>query len=226
MVTAIDAPSAAAATSASGASSKALSQNFDSFLKLLVAQLQNQDPLAPMDATEFTSQLVQFSGVEQAISTNKNLERLLGAVQTNFNSSLVSYLGKEVTFQGDTAPLRAGKAEWTYTLPETAAGAELKVFDAGGRLVWRGPGATPAGAQTFAWDGRGVNGETLPEGNYRLAVDARDGAGAAIKASIVVRGTVSGLATEAGTTQLNVDGRNVPIDQVLSVRMAASLNGA
>jgi flagellar basal-body rod modification protein FlgD len=225
MVTAVDSTGTATATASAGAS-QSLSKNFDSFLKLLVAQLQNQDPLAPMDSSEFTSQLVQFSGVEQAINTNKNLENLLGLTQTNFNSSLVGYLGKEVTFRGDTAPLRAGKAEWTYTLPEAAAATELKVLDAGGRIVWRGPGAITAGAQAFAWDGRGVNGETLPEGIYRLAVDARSGADAAIAASIVVRGTVTGLATEAGTTRLNVDGRNVPIDQVQSVRMVASPNGA
>jgi flagellar basal-body rod modification protein FlgD len=131
-----------------------------------------------------------------------------------------------VTFQGDTAPLRAGKAEWTYTLPEAAVGNEIRLFNAAGRLVWNGAGATTAGAHALVWDGRGVNGETLPEGNYRLVVDARNGAGTAITASIVVRGTVTGLATDAGTTQLNVDGRNVPIDQVQSVRMAASPNGA
>jgi flagellar basal-body rod modification protein FlgD len=218
-------PTASAAT-ASAAASQSLSKNFDSFLKLLVAQLQNQDPLAPMDSSEFTSQLVQFSGVEQAINTNRNLENLQGLAQTNFNSSLVGYLGKEVTFQGDTAPLKAGKAEWTYTLPEAAATTELNVYDAGGRLVWRGAGAVEAGSKTFVWDGLGMNGETLPEGIYRLSVNARQGDGAAITASIVVRGTVTGLATEAGTTQLNVDGRNVPVDQVQSVRLVASPNGA
>mgnify|MGYP003393446949 CR=1 FL=1 len=211
---------------ASAEASKSLSKNFDGFLKLLVAQLQNQDPMAPMDSSEFTSQLVQFSGVEQAINTNKNLESLLGMVQTNFSSSLVGYLGKEVSFKADTAALRAGKAEWTYTLPEAATATELRLFNAAGRMVWSGPGAINAGAQSLVWDGRGVNGAALPEGNYRLVVDARDSAGNAITASIVVRGTVTGLATDAGTTQLNVDGRNVPIDQVLSVRMAASPNGA
>jgi flagellar basal-body rod modification protein FlgD len=222
MVTAVTSTTPTASTAANAS----LAKNFDSFLKLLVAQLQNQDPLSPVDSKDFTQQLVQFSGVEQAISTNKNLESLLGLVQTNFNSSLVGYLGKEVSFKGDTAPLRAGNAEWTYTLPEAVSGTELRLFNAAGRMVWSGAGATKAGAQSLVWDGRGVNGETLPEGNYRLVVDARDSAGKAITASIVVRGTVTGLATDAGTTQLNVDGRNVPIDQVLSVRMAASPNGA
>lgn len=223
MVTAVN-PTTAGSSAAEA--SKSLSKNFDNFLKLLVAQLQNQDPLSPMDSTEFTTQLVQFSGVEQAISTNKNLESLLGLSRTNFNSSLVGYLGKEVTFQGDTTALRAGKAEWTYTLPEAASASELRLFDGAGRLVWFGPGATAAGAHVLAWDGRDMNGAALPEGNYRLVIDARDGASEAIKASIVVRGTVTGLATEAGTTQLSVDGRNVPVDQVQSVRMAASPNGA
>jgi flagellar basal-body rod modification protein FlgD len=215
-----------ATPTASAAGSATLAKNFDSFLKLLVAQLQNQDPLSPVDSKDFTQQLVQFSGVEQAINTNKNLESLLGMVQTNFSSSLVGYLGKEITFKGDTTALRAGKADWTYNLPTAAASSELRVFNAAGRMVWRGPGAVAAGTQSLAWDGRGVNGETLPEGNYRLVVDARDKDGKTIEASIVVRGTVAGLATDAGKTQLNVDGRNVPIDQVLSVRMAASPNGA
>jgi len=79
--------------SSSGTSSAQLTDNFDTFLTLLTAQVQNQDPLSPTDATQFTEQLVQFSGVEQQIQSNQNLEALLAANSASTSASLANYLG-------------------------------------------------------------------------------------------------------------------------------------
>src|SRR6201981_1569760 len=97
-------------TSQAAGASKTLSSNFDTFLTLLTTQLQNQDPLSPMDSNQFTQQLVQFSQVEQQINTNDNLKSLItqGANQTG--AYAVSYLGKAVTIAGGNAPLANGQA--------------------------------------------------------------------------------------------------------------------
>src|SRR5215470_14788285 len=96
-------PPTSAASTASQASTgqaadaqKTLSSNFDTFLTLLTTQLQNQDPLQPMDSNQFTQQLVEFSQVEQQINSNKNLESLISLTKYQTNQSAVSYLGKDL----------------------------------------------------------------------------------------------------------------------------------
>src|SRR6187200_1821138 len=105
-------------TSASGAtkSQSQLAANFDTFLVLLTAQLKNQDPLSPMDSNEFTQQLVQFSQVEQQITSNKNLETLVGLTRARSGLDSMSYLGKTLTLTDGSNALRNGEAAWDYTL--------------------------------------------------------------------------------------------------------------
>src|SRR5579884_3869002 len=95
----------------SGTQSQAMQQltgNFDTFLQLLTTQLQNQDPLSPMDSTQFTQQLVEFSQVEQQINTNNNLQNLIGLTEANAGSTAVSYLGKDVTITNGNGALING----------------------------------------------------------------------------------------------------------------------
>src|ERR1700686_3335504 len=77
--------------------SQQLAGNFDTFLKLLTTQLQNQDPLSPMDSNQFTQELVQFSQVEQQINTNTSLASLIALTKTQSSANAVSYLGKTIT---------------------------------------------------------------------------------------------------------------------------------
>ncbi|MEO0962032.1 MAG: flagellar hook capping FlgD N-terminal domain-containing protein, partial [Pseudomonadota bacterium] len=109
----------AAAQSSQGAAASAsskLNTDFDTFLTLLTTQLKNQDPLEPLDSSEFTNQLVQFSSVEQNIATNQNLEQLLNLTFANFATDAVGYIGKEVVAESPTAILTNGTANWDYEL--------------------------------------------------------------------------------------------------------------
>ena len=133
-----------ASSSQATKSGKVLTQNFDTFLKLLTAQLQNQDPLEPMDAAQFTQQLVQYSGVEQGIYTNKNLETLIALQQSGGMGSAVNYIGREVEAQNNQAALSGGQAQWTYTLPAVAESVQLVVRDANGKAVYSGTGPLTA----------------------------------------------------------------------------------
>ena len=102
-----------------------LEEDLNQFLTLLVTQLENQDPLDPMDSTEFTSQLVQFASVEQQIKQNTNLEQLVGLQQNNQISSMVNFIDKLVEVEGQSIPLEDGQAEFTYTLPVNAKSASI-----------------------------------------------------------------------------------------------------
>ena len=95
------------AVTGAAAAQKSLASNFDTFLTLLTTQLQHQDPLSPMDSTEFTQQLVQFSSVEQQISANKNLESLIALTKSRSSADAVSYLGKSLTTTDGSASSRA-----------------------------------------------------------------------------------------------------------------------
>lgn len=97
-------------------SSASLAQNFDTFLTLLTAQLQNQDPLEPVDSTEFTNQLVQFSGVEQQIETNKNIAELITLTANSQAASLAGYLGQTVEVNSLAASLGSEGIEWMEML--------------------------------------------------------------------------------------------------------------
>src|SRR5579872_5068673 len=111
---------AASSTSASQASNKALtslSSNFNNFLKMLMTQLQNQDPTSPMDTNEFTSELVQFSSVEQQINTNTSLMQLIQLTQAGEVMQASAMTGKHVTVASDHVPLQNGKGIIQITAP-------------------------------------------------------------------------------------------------------------
>jgi flagellar basal-body rod modification protein FlgD len=180
-------------TGANANSRTRLSDNYDTFLVLLTAQLQNQDPLAPMDSTQFTQQLVQFSQVEQQIRTNEQLEGLVGHYQAASAGAALSYLGREALIESDTTTLANGAASWGYTLSAAAETVDLTVKDARGRVVYEGAGERGAGSHLFNWDGRDRNGQPVPAGTYRLSATAKGSDDAAIKTTYTVRETISGV---------------------------------
>src|SRR5688572_11491577 len=122
------------APAASATGRTRLAENFDTFLSLLTTQLKNQDPLAPMDSTQFTQQLVQMTGVEQQLLTNDLLEKLVSNTGTGV-STAVSLIGKEVRTDSELAALKGGKAEWDYTLDRAASDVKLEILDSKGRVV-------------------------------------------------------------------------------------------
>ena len=112
---------ASASAQASDLSRQSLGTDYDNFLKLLVAQVQNQDPLEPMDSTTFVSQLAQLSQVEQAIQTNKNLESISGRMDSVTAFADLGLLGRTVRVEGDQTELRGGAAVFSYTPAAPAA---------------------------------------------------------------------------------------------------------
>lgn len=195
-----------------------LSGDLESFLKLLITQLKNQDPLEPLNATDFTAQLAQFAAVEQGIKTNKNLESLISMSKTGQVSAAVSYLGKVIEAEGNKAPLANGKVEFSYILDKPAAIVSVTVFDDKGRAVFSTTGETSLGSHTFIWDGVDTNGNTLTDGIYTLAVGALDKEKNPVGVTTRFKGLVDGADTSGDTIKLSVGGVTVPLDKILSVR--------
>jgi flagellar basal-body rod modification protein FlgD len=202
---------------------KSLSDNFDQFLLLLTTQLQNQDPTDPLDTNEFTSQLVQFSSVEQAVKTNTNLEKMLSLLQTSQLDTAVGYIGKAVEAKGNKGVLLGGQAEFAYDLPAGSTDVTVSLTDSNNRVVFSGPGSQKTGKNVIIWDGvNSFTNKDEPDGEYTLSVKAKDSKGDEIKnVTTYSSGRVTSVDMQNGTIQLNIGTLKVKLDQVISIREAA-----
>jgi flagellar basal-body rod modification protein FlgD len=208
-----------ASTSVAAQSEAKLKDDLNKFLNLLVTQLKHQDPLDPMDATEFTSQLVQFASVEQQIHQNANLEKLIALQQGSQISSLVNYIGMNVEAGGtQKAPLESGSAKFSYTLSGGTNKTTLNIVNDKGLSIYSKDLETTAGKHTFTWDGRDKNGVLQPDGDYTMVVTAQDREGKILPVEYTTFGRVTGATAENGNISLFM-GKNiqVPMDQIKSV---------
>lgn len=215
----VDAVSGAnAAASATGRAR--LAENFDTFLTLLTSQLKNQDPLSPMDSTQFTQQLVQMTGVEQQLLTNDLLEKLVSNTGSGI-STAVSLIGKEVRADADVAALSGGKAEWVYKLDRAASDVKVEVLDSKGRIVQTiAPTDNAAGEHTFKWDGKTAAGSTAADGVYSLRVTAKDSSGSSVPTGVVAQGVVTGVQQIDGQTVVTINGAQIPWEKITLIRQA------
>lgn len=197
-----------------------LAQNFETFLTLLTTQLQNQDPLSPLDSNQFTEQLTQMTGVEQQLLTNELLEKLV-ASQNSGIADAVSLIGKKVRAVSDDAPLKDGQASWIYNLGRAAETVKLEVLDANGRVVFTGsPSNNKAGDHTFTWDGTNSVGQKQPDGVYTLRITAIDSAKQLVDTITYIEGVVQSVEQTDGATLISVGGAKMPWTQVSSITMA------
>ena len=209
-----------ASAAASGTAS--LASTFDSFLLLLTTQLKNQDPLDPLDSGDFTRQLVEFTGVEQSIATNSNLEQLIAMTRANEFAGSVQYIGKIIEAHGSTTALTGGQAEWSYAVTGQVSETTVKVLNERGIAVYTTQGKIGVGTHNFVWDGKDGAGNPLPDGDYTLRVHSLDGEGNDVDISINLFGRVNGVQSEAGETLLTLGRSAIPLKDVLSVKEAPS----
>ena len=206
----------AAATKVASSSTK-LSTDLNSFLTLLTSQLKNQDPLSPMDSTQFTNQLVQFSQVEQQININGNLTSLIGLTQQNIASNVVNYIGKTIEGPSNQAPLINGALKASYNVTDTAASLNVAVKNAKGDIVFSKTGDATKGVHEFDWDGKDSNGIQQPDGTYTLEVSALAADGSSVDTSTTVFGKVTGVTSVNGVTTLLMGNIGIPVTSVLAV---------
>jgi flagellar basal-body rod modification protein FlgD len=199
-------------------SAASLTQNFNTFLTLLTTQLQNQDPLSPLDTNQFTQQLVSFSEVEQQINTNSNLQQLIALQGAGESISALPLVGQNIEYNSATAPLTNGQANFVYTLPSATSGTALTVTDANGNVVYTQPGQTAAGTYVFNWNGQTNTGVQLPDGNYSLKIQTSTGTdGTTVTPNIASVGTVSSVGVQNGTATFTVGGMSIPMSELVTV---------
>ncbi|HET7884277.1 MAG TPA: flagellar hook assembly protein FlgD [Acetobacteraceae bacterium] len=214
---------ATASTTTTGTSSttgsaalNSLSANFGDFLKLLMTQLQNQDPTSPLDTNQFTSELVQFSSVEQQINTNTSLTQLIQLTQASEVMQASAMTGKQVTVSSDHVPLQNGKGTIQFTAP-AAETVDIAIYDDSGRKLRDATMVAAKGSNTWTWDGSNGTGRTLPDGSYKVAVTGvnADGSTSALPFSVI--GTATGVQNQSNTIQLQMGSLSVDFSKVQSV---------
>jgi flagellar basal-body rod modification protein FlgD len=198
--------SSANSSSSSDSSAKSLSNNYTMFLQLLTTQLQNQSPLDPMDADQFTSQLVQYSSVEQLIKMNTNLSDVKSSLEASNLASLVNYVGTNVTVDASTKTMANGEVSWNIDAAKSASNATITVKDSAGNTVFTKKTTLEAGDNAFTWDGKGTDGQTYTSGSYTVSVSARTASGTSVKASTDITGKVDSLEWTDGTPYLVIGG--------------------
>jgi len=203
----------------SGLAANKLADDFDTFLSLLTTQLQYQDPLEPMDSKEFTQQLVSFTGVEQQISANQNLEALIKQIGAQDMSASVAYIGKEIVAYSNKAAMMEGEAKWGYYLNAQAEATEITIKDVNGLTVFKTTGEVTPGDHEFVWDGKTEQGQDLPDGYYSMEISALTSGGSQIYTQTYVRGLVEGFERVNGENLLSVNGLLMPIENVQAVVM-------
>jgi flagellar basal-body rod modification protein FlgD len=210
---------ATASSSASQTSNNALSSlssNFGDFLKLLMTQLQNQDPSSPLDTNQFTSELVQFSSVEQQINTNTSLTQLIQLTQAGEVMQGSSMTGKRVTVSSDHVPLQNGQGTIQFTAP-AAEPVDIAIYNDSGAKLSDSMLMATKGSNTWTWNGTTSSGSTVPDGSYKVAVTGANADGTTSALTFSVVGTATGVQSQSNGIQLQLGSQSVDFSKVQAV---------
>jgi flagellar basal-body rod modification protein FlgD len=209
------------ATGLGGPTSNTGAAAFDSqsFMRLLIAQIQHQDPLQPMDASQMTQQLTQLTSVERLVSIDGQLGALSVATASVANAQAADLVGRDV--QADTSHILlsdGSPGEGTFELPTAATHSTVEIRDGHGTVVRTlSIDGSAAGAVPFTWDGHDEAGNRCASGSYTIAVHASDADGNAIDATTRVHGVVTAVTYDNGYPELTVGGAHVVLGDVRSI---------
>lgn len=189
------------------------------FLTLLVTQMQNQDPLNPMDNAELTTQLAQINTVKGIASMNATLEKLMTAYSDSLSMQSSAMIGKNVLSAGNSLSLMSAGALGGVSLPADAKQVMVTIKNAGGTKVAElNLGDLKAGVTDFVWDGKDSDGNALAQGKYTFSATAKDASGADVKATALQLGTVSALVRTSGGFKLEMtSGSQLDFDAVQQI---------
>lgn len=204
-------------TSLSQATQNAMGQ--EDFLKLLMAQLEFQDPMSPVENHEFVAQLATFSSLEQEILANERLQELQLGQMSAANAQLSSFIGQTITAQGQTTTVDASGAEPIgLELDADAAAVTIQIKDANGSVVQTIERSdVTMGTHQLDWSPVDRSGQPLPPGDYQITIEATNADGGPVEASTLVTGTVDGVTFENGYPELMIGQRRVSPSEVLTI---------
>jgi len=206
-------------TSSLFSSTEQTSMGKEDFLRLLVAQLENQDPLKPMENTEFVAQLAQFSSLEQLVTVSDGMTGLQMAQMGMSNLQAAELVGQNVMANGDTFNYDgSGGTDLGFDLGADASNVTVTIRDeAGGIMRTIELGENASGPTTLNWDGLTDSGTAAAGGRYTMEITAEDVAGNPIEASTRVTGEVTGVYYDTGIAELEIDGVRIRLGDIVSV---------
>jgi flagellar basal-body rod modification protein FlgD len=194
----------------------------DAFLRLLTTQLQHQDPLNPMENSEFVAQLAQFSSLEQLQGLSAGMESLYMVNMSMNNAALTSLIGKDVVATGNTFHY-AGEGEQAvhFSAATSATTASVTITNADGVVVAsQDIGAIPGGEASWTWDGKDQNGKVCPAGDYTFTIEAADVNDEAVEVTEQMVGRIDGMDLSSGSPMLTIDGVPIELASVQSLEEA------
>jgi flagellar basal-body rod modification protein FlgD len=204
-----------------------LDGNFNDFLNMLMTQLQNQDPTSPMDTDTFTSELVQFSSVEQQIQTNTSLTSLIQLTQGSEVIQGSQLVGQQVTVKSTQIPLQNSEGTVNITAP-AAESASISITNSSGDVVYNTNVNLAAGNNTFTWNGESNSGSTEPDGLYTMVATGTTTTGTTSSLPFTITGTVTGVESSSSnnTVELEIGSLTVPFSSLTSVGNTSSTTGS
>ncbi|MEL6348722.1 MAG: flagellar hook capping FlgD N-terminal domain-containing protein [Myxococcota bacterium] len=200
----------------------------ETFMQLLVTQLQNQDPLNPQSNEEFVAQLAQFSSLEQLVSVNDSIDGLYLATASMNNATMTQLLGREVTAYAEQTYHDGASDELTvhYEAVGDAASAEITVKNEDGEVVYSGPmGALNDGEGSFSFPAKDQDGNPLPEGIYSFTISATNASGEDVMVSGMVQGEIDGMSYASGTPVPSIQGIEIDLGEILRVGVSDDGDG-
>jgi flagellar basal-body rod modification protein FlgD len=194
-----------------------LAGNFQTFLTLLTTQLQNQNPLDPLDTNQFTQQLVQFASVEQELKTNDQLTTLVSLQQTAQSTQALTFVGKTAVVDGSTATMTKSSATWDLSVPKDST-VNISITNNTGQTVFSGNYTVTAGNnQPFVWDGKGTDGTQWPDGQYKMTATGTDSSGNSVAISTQIQGVVSSVDLTQSPPLLSIGGQTYTVSQIKAI---------
>jgi flagellar basal-body rod modification protein FlgD len=193
-----------------------IASNFTTFLQLLTTQLQNQDPLSPMDTNQFTQQLVEFASVEQQMKSNDSLTTLVSLEQAAQSTQALALVGATVVVDGSTTQLTNGKANWSLNVTKPAT-ATVTIKDATGQTAYTSTFGVNPGTQNFTWDGHDTNGTLWPDGAYTMTATAADASGQSTAISTQIQARVDSVDLTQTPPLLSINGQTYTVNQLQKI---------
>ena len=210
-------PTSSGSNNTSSTAGGTIAGNFQTFLTLLTTQLQNQNPLDPLDTNQFTQQLVQFAGVEQQLKTNDQLASLVSMQQTNQATEALSFVGKTAVVDGTKTSLVKSAAAWNLNVPSNC-NLTVNITSSTGQNVFTGKYSAQAGDnQPFSWDGKGSDGAQWPDGQYTLTATATDDSGNPVAIGTQIIGVVSAVNLTQTPPLLEISNQPFTVNQVKQI---------
>ena len=201
--------------STSSTATTGIADNFQTFLTLLTTQLQNQNPLDPLDTNQFTQQLVQFAGVEQQLKSNEQLKSLVDIEKSAQATNALVYVGNTVAVDGSKAQFDKS-ATWNFQSEKNTT-ATITITNSSGLTAYSGSYTLKQGGSSFVWDGKGNDGVQWPAGTYTLTATGKDSTGNNVAISTEVQGIVDSVDLTASPPLLSIGGQSYTTDKIKRV---------